>query len=291
MRGIGARHARQTHEREHPLLPRACIAVDWSGALATVRSRMWLAESRERKLVRLDRGFTREELVLDLIARSRRDPSLVVGLDFAFSFPEWFLDELGVRSARELWALVAREGERWLEDCSPPFWGKPLCPRPEPVPGKGPWRATESEHVPIAGIRPKSVFQIGGAGTVGTGSLRGMPFLAELRRAGFSIWPFDRARLPLVLEIYPRALTGPVDKSSALARSMYLQARHGGESRALLERAASSEDAFDAAVSAASMQRFARDFPRLARLPRTARDRREGRIWVPPRDPVFERWA
>ena len=276
--------------RSRLLAPRSCIAVDWSGSMSTVRSRMWLAESRERKLVRLECGFTREELVRELIERAHRDPSLVVGLDFSFSFPSWFLDTHGVANGRELWGLVAEKGERWLTTCPNPFWGKPFIPRPISPENRSPWRATESERPAVAGIAPKSIFQIGGAGTVGTGSLRGMPFLAQLQDAGFAIWPFDRARLPMVVEIYPRYLTGAVDKSSAIARSMYLQARHAQESRAILDRASSSEDAFDAAVSAASMQRFARDFARLARTPRSARDRREGRIWVPLRDPVFERW-
>ncbi len=251
---------------------------------------MWLAESRGRKLVRLECGFTREEVVFELIACARRDPSLVVGLDFAFSFPSWFFEEEGVTNVRELWALVARNGESWLASCPRPFWGKPMFPRPTYAENCSPWRATESDRIPVAGIRPKSIFQIGGAGTVGTGSLRGMPYLAKLQDAGFAIWPFDRARLPMIVEIYPRYLTGAVDKSSHLARSMYLQARHAHETRAIIDLASSSEDAFDAAVSAASMQRFARDFSRLSRTPRTARDRREGRIWTPLRDPVFERW-
>jgi len=265
--------------------------VDWSGSMSTVRSRMWLAESRERRLVRLERGFSREEIVAELIACASRDPSLVVGLDFAFSFPSWFQDELGVRTAQELWDLVARKGESWLADCPHPFWGRPMFPRPAYPEDQSPWRVTESDRVPVAGIRPKSVFQIGGAGTVGTGSVRGMPYLAQLRDAGFAIWPFDRPRLPMLVEIYPRYLTGAVDKSSAIARALYLQARHAHESREILELAQSSEDAFDAAVSAASMQRFARDFERLGRTRRSGRDRCEGRIWVPLRDPVFERWS
>ena len=44
----------------------------------------------------------------------------------------------------------------------------------------------------VRGIAPKSVFQIGGAGSVGTASLRGMPVLQRLREAGFAVWPFDR---------------------------------------------------------------------------------------------------
>ena len=251
---------------------------------------MWLAEAREGKLVRLECGFTREEVVDELIACARLDPGLVVGLDFAFAFPSWFQDALGVTNVRELWERVAREGEDWLASCPWPFWGKPFVPRPNYPEHCSPWRATESERLPVAGIAPKSIFQVGGAGTVGTGSLRGMPHLAMLQRAGFAIWPFDRARLPMVVEIYPRYLTGAVDKSSGLARSMYLQARHVNQSRALQDLAASSEDAFDAAVSARVMQRFARDFQRLSSMRRTLRDRREGKIWVPLRDPLFERW-
>lgn len=271
------------------LLPRSCIAVDWSGSLSRVRRCLWLAESRARRLVRLERGRTRDEVVLELIASARRDPSLVVGLDFAFSFPSWFVDELGLGDARELWDLVARDGEAWLSGCPVPFWGRPQHKRPPFVHDQSPWRATESERPPVSGISPKSIFQVGGAGTVGTGSLRGMPYLAQLQDAGFSIWPFDQPRLPLVVEIYPRYLTGRVDKSSYASRALYLESRLRSEPRKFLDLAASCEDAFDAAVSAACMQTFARDFPRLARVPRIAIDRREGRIWTPLRDPIFER--
>jgi hypothetical protein len=210
-------------------------------------------------------------------------------LDFAFSFPRWFLDERGLGSARELWELVAREGETWLAHSPHPFWGKPGIRCPPPIPGKSSWRVTESEATRVRGIGPKPVFQIGGAGSVGTGSLRGMPHLARLRAAGFSIWPFDRARLPMIVEIYPRYLTGAVNKSSRIARALYLQAHLARATRTLQDVAASSEDAFDAAVSAACMQRFARDFARLAR-PRSRLDRLEGRIWRPLCDPIFERW-
>jgi hypothetical protein len=275
--------------RDRCRAPRACIAVDWSGAIASVRSRLWLADARAGGLARLEHGFSRDEVVRELIDRAAREPSLVVGLDFAFSFPGWFVGELGVASARELWELVAREGEDWLARCAAPFWGRPARPRPPEAAGRSAWRATESSRLPVAGIGPKSIFQIGGAGTVGTGSLRGMPYLAELQDAGFSIWPFDPPRLPMVVEIYPRYLTGAVEKSSRIARALYLEARHAREPRELLDLAASSEDAFDAAVSALCMQRFARDFPRLVRTPRTPADVLEGRIWVPLRDPVFER--
>lgn len=268
----------------------ACIAVDWSGSLSSARRCMWLAETRATGLARLERGFERDELVEHLIACAEREPRLVVGLDFAFSFPRWFVEHLGARTGREVWEIVARDGERWLAECSLPFWGQPFVARPEILARNAALRVTEAEHPPVGGIAPKSVFQVGGAGTVGTGSLRGMPFLRDLQDAGFSIWPFDPPRLPLVVEIYPRHLTGRVHKSSAIARALYLQAHHAGESRGLQDLAASSEDAFDAAVSSLTMRRFARDFAALTRVPRTAVDRLEGRIWNPLRDPTFERF-
>ncbi len=249
---------------------------------------MWLAESGENGLVRVERGRDRDEVVQHLVECAEREPELVVGLDFAFSFPKWFLDERGLTRARELWELVARVGEGWLDQSPAPFWGRPGCPRTPATDGRSPWRLTESDVTRVRGVGPKSIFQIGGAGSVGTGSLRGMPYLALLQDAGFSIWPFDRPRLPMVVEIYPRYLTGAVNKSSELARALYLQTRLAREAPALLDLAASSEDAFDAAVSAACMQRFADDFGRLERRRREL-DRSEGRIWAPIRDPIFER--
>lgn len=177
---------------------------------------------------------------------------LVVGLDFAFSFPVWFLGDRGVKDVGELWTLVAEEGEAWLEACEPPFWGRPGTTRPD-LPAD--FRLTEEEAPAQGGISPKSVFQVGGAGAVGTGSIRGMPWLRELREAGFSIWPFDAADLPLVIEIYPRVLTGAVLKSDHRARRDYLAARFPNLDGELRERAAASDHAFDAAVSALVMDR------------------------------------
>ena len=266
--------------------PRAFLAVDWSGARSGVKRKLWIAEADEGGLVRLECGRTREELVAHLVELARAEPALVVGLDFAFSFPAWFLEREGLADARSFWRLVARDGEGWLARSPHPFWGRPGRRRPPADPACNPWRACERARLPVAGILPKSVFQTGGAGAVGTGSLRGMPHLATLQDAGFAVWPFDRARLPLVLEIYPRWLTGAVAKSSRAARACHLAARHADVPRALLALAEGSEDAFDAAVSAIAMRASARE---LAGLPDAAdaRERLEGRIWAPRRDPLF----
>jgi len=122
------------------------------------------------------------------------------------------------------------------------------------------------------------VFQIGGAGAVGTGSIRGMPILGRLSAAGFSIWPFDPPGWPRLVEIYPRALTQRVHKSSQLDRTAYLAERFGTSS--MLTLAASTEDAFDAAVSALQMSLHASE---LASLPAYGSGLAllEGEIWMP----------
>ena len=214
------------------------LAVDWSGARTGAHRAIWLAEARDGRIVRLEGGRSREQLVAHLLEEAERNPELVAGLDFAFSLPEWFLRAQGIDGVSNAWDLVSREAEAWLCDPEPPFW------RERKPPGDG-FRRTELE----CGGRPKSVFQLVGAGQVGTGSLRGIPFLPQLRER-FAIWPFDEPRLPLLVEIYPR-----------------LYARDG---------AYPNEHARDAAVSALAMSRWRSDWRRLPHDPAYAL---EGRIW------------
>ena len=107
-------------------------------------------------------------------------------MNFALSFPIWFKEEqLGGASICELRTHVDKRGETWLRDCPHPFWGRAGKPKPN-LPEH--FRLTE-ECVRERNASPKSVFQIGGAGAVGTGSIRGMPHLSTLSESGFSIWP------------------------------------------------------------------------------------------------------
>jgi len=260
--------------------PEVLVAVDWSGALRGARTALWLAEVRDGRLARLECGRDREELIANLVALASTNPRLVVGLDFAFSFPAWFLHAHGVATAREAWELARREGETWLARCEPPFWGRRARPRPDLPPGNSPFRVTESERLPVRGIGPKSVFQIAGTGSVGTGSLRGMPKLRELSDAGFAIWPFDPPRLPMAIEIYPRWLTGRVTKTNEVSRRLHLAVHAAGEDPALVELAASSEHAFDAAASAIAMERHRARFLELPRADDPV-VLAEGRIWSP----------
>lgn len=256
------------------------IAIDWSGARTGAARKIWLAEANHSGLVRLENGRNREQIADFLLAEANRDPNMVIGFDFAFSLPAWFLEERDLASAPELWALAACEAEEWLANCEPPFWGRPGKRRPDLGPMQEHMRRTDVDAPDTGGIRPRSVFQIGGAGAVGTGSLRGMPILHRLAAEGFSVWPFGSTSLPLVVEIYPRILTGSVNKSSASERMAYLSRYRSELPRELHERAASGEDAFDAAVSALVMWRSFEDRVRLT-APQDQRTMLEGKIWHP----------
>jgi hypothetical protein len=254
------------------------FAIDWSGRRTGERRFLWTAEAVDGVLVRLEAGRSRAEIADDLAARVDADPGLVVGFDFSFSLPAWFLDDRSFATAPDLWDAATRDGEDWLRGCDPPFWGRPGRPRPE-LPE--PLRVTEARIGAVGGIRPKSTFQIGGAGSVGTGSVRGFPVLAQLRRAGFAIWPFDApARPPVAVEIYPRLLTGEVVKSDLHARRAHLDRQHPGLAPALRELAIASEDAFDAAVSALVMSVHEAELRTLPAIDDLV-VRREGSVWAP----------
>ena len=252
------------------------LAIDWSGAVHGAEGHIWLAEASEPgRLVRLECGRSRAAIGA-LLGQIHDDA--VIGLDFAFGFPAWFADQLGAPSAEAVWACAAELGEGWLADCRPPFWGRPG--RGRPALARSAWRQTERSVPRTAGVAPKSIFQIGGPGAVGTGSIRGMPILAALRAAGACIWPFDPPGWPRVVEIYPRLLSGPVHKANPSARRLLLEQRFPELDAAHRRAAVDSEDAFDAAVSALVMLEHAAD---LASLPPESDPlvRLEGRIWYP----------
>jgi hypothetical protein len=253
------------------------IAIDWSGALRNEQRKIWLAEAKGSQLLHLEDGKTRAQIADYLIAEAQSTPDLIVGLDFAFSMPAWFLAKHGLSSAPELWSLADQRSEEWLKECPFPFWGRPGRKRP---PLTAHFRATEESVPDIRGISPKSVFQIGGAGAVGTGSLRGMPILRRLRDAGFSIWPFDPIGWPLVIEIYPRLLTGPVNKTSQDARTQHLSDHYPDLDDDHRNEAEGGEDAFDAGVSALVMAASARELAALPQI-RSTKHQIEGLIWYP----------
>jgi len=292
------------------------VAVDWSGRVDTAgqRRHIWAGVWSAGK-VTLEAGRTREQLVEWLIAMAHETPRMVVSLDCCFSFPAWFLAEHGCGTVFEFWRKVAEgQGERWLaRECEEiardvRFWGAPHK-RPEEFCGENLHRSmrfTDMDNkitpkmlegdperaAKVRGITPKSPFQIGGSGSVGTGSLRAMPFLLQMWRAGFRVWPYESSGLnlakpkPLLVEMYTRLMTGAVKKSNAEARKVYLAAKkktdavYAGLSRGVIAKALGSEDAFDALVSCLEMVRWRDEFAGL-KATRDAALRLEGITWRP----------
>ncbi|MGE0353234.1 MAG: hypothetical protein AB7I33_14875 [Gemmatimonadales bacterium] len=265
------------------------IAVDWSGDRnpRNAREKIWLAEAVDGRLARLENGRDRDQVAEHLVAVAAESSRLIVGLDFAFSLPAWFFEDRGLRNAYELWTLVEAEGEDWLAGCPPPFWGRHPGPMKRP-PLPAHFRRTEESlrgRFRAAGLPggPTSVFQLVGPSQVGPGSLRGMRLLRRLHQERFSVWPFDRPGWPCLVEIYPRLLTGQVVKSDAMARMTYLGAHYPSLSMEHRLMAASSSDAFDAAISALVMARHVEE---LEHLPAAidATEKLEGAIWAPQRN-------
>ncbi len=272
--------------------PTRVIAVDWSGARTGAERKLWLAEVTGGDVVRLEDGRTREaltdELVRVAVEARRAGERVVIGLDFGFGFPAWYLRARGWVSGHEAWrALTSLAVEDLLDQPSFPFWGRGARrTRPEALredTDTPPLRETERRLRGRA--RPFSVFQLVGAGAVGVASLRGMATLHAISQAGACVWPFDEdagGAGAVVAEVWPRLAAPHVNKSSADERVAHV--RSLGEEVDGLDACEPAvrrtDDAFDALVAAVALWR-AREA--LARLPddSSPTERLEGRIWQP----------
>src|SRR5687767_4462342 len=108
-----------------PPVIRQVVAVDWSGRKTGAAPYLWIARApMDGGPVILERGQSREQVVERLLQLITDEPATLVGLDFAFSFPSWYFDHLGVTDVFSMWERVAAKGEAWLSDCPWPFWGR-----------------------------------------------------------------------------------------------------------------------------------------------------------------------
>jgi hypothetical protein len=301
--------------------------IDVAGQRRHIWAGVWTRREDGSVRVGLEAGRTRDEITGWLIELAHETPRMVVSIDCCFSFPGWFLEEHGCADMFAFWQKAnAGLAEQWLlpqrtgplgipsaRECEEiardeRFWGKPHK-RPEQFCGAGYRRmfrfadydnkiaqalegGDAERAAKMKGITPKSPFQIGGSGSVGTGSLRAMTMLERLHDAGFRVWPLEGSAIdakrpkPLLVEMYTRLMTGAVAKSNAEARSRYLAAKCKADpvyqpvGRAVIAKAKSSEDAFDALVSVMEMARYAGEFGRL-KATRDQELRREGLTWRP----------
>jgi len=142
----------------------------------------------------------------------------LVGFDFPFGYPAGFAAQLGLEGEpwRATWALLAdsidddhrNRSNRWEVAAalnrrlgSTHFWGVPAGRAGEwltvrrPVERLGRWRLAE-QRLREAKRHPFSVWQLYGAGSVGSQALTGIPVVHRLRnhpllRNRSAVWPFE----------------------------------------------------------------------------------------------------
>ncbi|MCS7041279.1 MAG: hypothetical protein NZR01_00630 [Bryobacteraceae bacterium] len=171
----------------------------------------WLGEPRYCR--------TQAEAEAEILGALRKAPGRVLaGFDFCFALPAWAMERLG--GWRRLWAFLEQRGGRSPAEIAMelnvalgggvdgPFWGFPAMPRkPRPYLWTE-FRACEL-RMKAAGLHPKPVFQIRGAGAVGGQSLAGIGVLERLRKElEARVWPFEETRGARVVmaEVWPAVL-------------------------------------------------------------------------------------
>jgi len=167
---------------------------------------------------RLENPRTRASAATLLLALASRPGRTLMGFDFPFGYPTGFaarLDLRGVpweatwalldellhdddRNGNDRWAVAAQLNERLG---SPHFWGTPSAhagrwlTTTRPVEELGRWRTAE-QRLRDGGRYPFSVWQLLGAGSVGSQALTGIPVVRRLRhhpllRDRAAVWPFE----------------------------------------------------------------------------------------------------
>lgn len=276
------------------------IAVDWSGAVANDGAKgIAIAVAEEGVLTDIIPGPShatpkgRKEAIEYLLnQRAECGEELIVGLDFAFSLPAWYLKEKGFRDAPALWEHAHSQGEGWWEAegsrTTTPFWRADKAGKPD-FEGKAELRSTEQDPAikKLAGSSPRSAFQLSGAGSVGSSTVRGLPRLHELREAGFNIWPWDAPKAPLVLEVWPRIAVGGSTKSSPTERVKVIKKLVDSKrlSTDVAMYACADDNAFDAVLTALWLACHSEEILATTTDEGPSREgsdfAREGRIWTP----------
>jgi hypothetical protein len=213
------------------------IIVDWSGRSARSPARdskdaIWIGfcdAQGETQSYHRTRAEAEAMLKTALAARGRQ----LVGFDFPMGYPAGLARRLtGSDDARALHGWIASRITDAVDNANNrfdvaatinqllggagPFWG---CPKSQPRPhlpslktvdypalGLAEKRLVERENPPA-----KSVWQLLGAGSVGSQALLGIPVVHRLAAAtGAAIWPFDAPKPLTLAEVYPSLLAPAV---------------------------------------------------------------------------------
>lgn len=207
--------------------------VDWSGGndrgAAPKPDAIWIATSRagEPPLYCRNRGLAEDWLAIRIEETLTAGRRLLIGFDFPFGYPQGFASAItGRPDPFALWSWLAERIEdaprannrfdvaammnRKLPGIGP-FWGNGLKRDIPDLPRKGNARTFRWPH-PRRRAEDMArgafeVWQLSGAGAVGSQALMGLPVLWRLRAAfpgRIAAWPFDPLDRPVAfVEIWP----------------------------------------------------------------------------------------
>lgn len=201
----------------------AYLGIDWSGAAGRYTG-IALAECAPgaggpRLIAPEERDWSRSAVAAYLVRRLARGERLLIGLDFAFSFP-WIADEgyLAGRApqatdAFALWSLIEQASAGAPDhfagpvvahaQFAPSYWLR----GPQPSGWRNDKRLTELACATATATRPETVFKLIGAKQVGKAALAGIRTLRAIRLEAprqVAVWPFEPPeRRSALVEIYP----------------------------------------------------------------------------------------
>ena len=278
------------------------VGVDWSGArgpgLPGLQVAMATAGRCPPRLVPPPDGrknWTRGVFTDWLVETLSGNDRVLVGLDFAFSFPRRDTDEFfpGVpdpdapSTAFDLWRRVDKICEdtedfyagTFVEDerYAPYFQGGDQYEHR--------LRMTDERCDQKGWGRPETVFKLVGPTQVGKGSLAGMRVLHHLRRevSRLCIWPFDRLpksrSVAVVVEVYPGAFVRMSGAEAGKVRDMetlnrILEFYDSEPLRDDVLEGKADDNKADALIVAAALRRLSR----------------KGKFWNPPGLRDARRW-
>ena len=241
--------------------------MNWSGQadIAGQRRAIWTATARDGALTSLATGRDRREAVGAVLDALAAEPATIVGLDFAFSWPRWYLDARGLGEAEGAWEQAATLAPLASRDLPRPFWGAGIRPlREAGLDAREAYRVTEqAADAASAGARVEPSTRAA-TGPSASSRSAGCRSCAICWRAGAAVWPFDApaGTAPVVAEIFPRMIARGLAPPSAGRGAAFRARVVGALPEAALGRVAgardrtlASQDAFDAAVSAIALSR------------------------------------
>ncbi|EBA10332.1 hypothetical protein [Sagittula stellata] len=213
------------------------MMVDWSGGndrgARPKRDAIWIGETGRDPVYCRNRR-TAEDLLSERIADALAGGArLMIGFDFPFGYPVGVAQALCEGSVLDLWDWLDTRiedtpkannrfdlaGRINLSLGTPgPFWGNALK---RDVPGLSRTKSGYANPFPnrraceLRSPGTFTVWQLAGAGAVGSQVLMGLPVLARLRRRfQVSVWPFEPLDAPVVFtEVWP-GLIEPVVRTA-----------------------------------------------------------------------------